>query len=149
MKSEIDRTTYRIKDLGEQPQAKYLLRFDSPSLPGQPGLSTVVWVDRVEEDEDGAGATASLEDGRIVAQFSYDHTWFLIARENIDLVTVRDIYEHERASIAEREAAKRSMQQAYQEAQEETYRPTPKGPPVPPSQPPVDGIDWNEELRNL
>lgn len=144
MRREIDRTTYRIRDLAEQPQAKYLLRFDSPSIQGVPGLSTTVWVDEVVDNEEAYGRSGLLKDGTVVVTFGYDHTWFLIARENLDILTVGDIYEQERMNIAEREVTKRSMLQAYKEAQDEQ----PKAQGWQPK-PPEDGIDWNEELRNL
>ena len=133
-RQDVNRTTYNVKDLGDQPEGEYLLRFELTTMDARSGpraLTTLMWVDSIECHGDYFMAFTKDQDTP-VAFFPVDCEWFMLHRDQVDVMTYAEIYEHERKNLRTRMVAERQLMDAVKEAQEEQIvqqdlPPAPKG----------------------
>ena len=142
-RQDINKTTYTVKDLGDQYDGEYLLRFEITTMDSQGPRSviTVLWVDLVELHNEMFLAFRK-EDEKPVAYFPLDAQWFMLHKDAIEVLTYAELYDHERSNIKTRTAANARLYQAAKDAAEEQAA-QPELPETP------KGDQWDKFLDDL
>lgn len=122
MRSDINRSTYTVLDIGDQPKGRYLLKFMTPAVDHTGGLYTSLWVDKLEvvEGQMVAFAKVAGQEYEMVAVFSPLCPYFLLAADRIEVMTKAEAYEWHRKQMASQAAQEKMFQAEAKKLQDQT-----------------------------
>ncbi len=145
MRSDINRSTYTVVDIGDQPKGRYLLKFMTPAVDHTGGLYTNLWVDKLEmvEGQMVAFSRVAAQEYEMVAIFSPLCPYFLLAADRIEVMTKAEAYEWHRKQMASQAAQEKLFSEEAKRLQEETLL----GQDLDPGKP--DGQNWDDFLKGL
>lgn len=121
MRSDINRSTYTVVDIGDQPKGKYLLKFITPPVDATGGFYTNLWVDKLEVI-DGQVVGFSRVAGKeyeVVVVFSPLCPYFLLAAERVEVMTKAEAYDWHRKQMASQAAQEKLFAEEAQKLQEQ------------------------------